>query len=155
MTHTWKISFGDAGAEVIQTGKDSYYFFQESISAVSEPVEVYEIAVSFHDAGALFSYLDYSQQDISQMLEVDPSTLSRWRKEDRKLTKILTKSILEMDQVIAKGIRIFGSEELLSQWLHTSNSSLGGQKPASLMKSPYGTDRVNEAMEAMSWGSIL
>lgn len=71
------------------------------------------------------------------MLEVDPSTLSRWRKEDRKLTKILTKSILEMDQVIAKGILIFGTKELLSQWLHTENTSLTNQKPSVLMKIPF------------------
>ena len=89
------------------------------------------------------------------MLEVDLSTLSRWRKEDRKLTKSLAKNILEMDQVIAKGVRIFGSEELLSQWLHTENSALGDQRPSTLMKSPYGVDRVDEAMEAMSWGFIL
>ena len=89
------------------------------------------------------------------MLEVDPSTLSRWRKEDRKLTKSLTKNILAMDQVIAKGVRIFGSEELLSQWLHTESIALGDQKPSTLIKSPYGVDRVDEAMEAMSWGSIL
>ncbi|TXE08046.1 antitoxin Xre/MbcA/ParS toxin-binding domain-containing protein [Algoriphagus aquimarinus] len=155
MTHTWKISFGEAGAETISTGHDSYYFFQEAISMVSEPAAVYDVAVSFHDTGEIFDFLDFTQQDVSEMLEVDPSTLSRWRKEDRKLTKMLTKSILEMDQVIAKGIRIFGTEELLSQWLHTENTSLGDQKPSLLMKSPYGVDRVDEAMEAMSWGSIL
>ncbi len=155
MTHTWKISFGEAAAETIRTGNDSYYFFQEAIAMVSEPAALYDVAVSFHDTGEIFDFLDYTQQDISDMLEVDPSTLSRWRKEDRKLNKILTKSILEMDQVIAKGIRIFGSEELLSQWLHAENTSLGGQKPSVLMKNPYGIDRVDEAMEAMSWGAVL
>ncbi|PZX58399.1 putative toxin-antitoxin system antitoxin component (TIGR02293 family) [Algoriphagus ratkowskyi] len=155
MTHTWKISFGKAGAETIRTGHDSYYFFQELLSMVSEPAAIYDVAVSFHDTGEIFDFLEFTQQDVSEMLEVDPSTLSRWRKEDRKLNKILTKNILEMDQVIAKGIRLFGTEELLSQWLHTENTSLGGQKPSTLMKSPYGVDHVDEAMEAMSWGAIL
>lgn len=155
MTHTWKISFGEARAETIRTGNDSYYFFQEAISMVSEPAAVYDVSVSFHDTGEIFDFLDFTQQEVSELLEVDPSTLSRWRKEDRKLTKMLTKSILDMDQVIAKGIRIFGSEELLSQWLHTENISLGDQKPSTLMKNPYGIDRVDEAMEAMSWGAIL
>ncbi|SFU07338.1 Protein of unknown function [Algoriphagus locisalis] len=155
MTHTWKISFGEAGAESIRTGNDSYYFFQETVSMVSEPAAVYDLAVSFHDTGEIFDFLDFTQQDVSEMLEVDPSTLSRWRKEDRKLTKMLTKSILDMDQVIAKGIQIFGSEELLSQWLHAENISLGAQKPSVLMKNPYGIARVDGAMEAMSWGAIL
>lgn len=155
MTHTWKISFGEEEAETVRTGSDSYYFFQQTISSVSEPAAVYNVAVSYHDTGELFDFLDFTQQDVSEMLEVDPSTLSRWRKEDRKLNKMLTKSILEMDQVIAKGIRIFGSEGLLSQWLHTENISLGNQKPSILMKNPYGIDRVDEAMEAMSWGAVL
>ncbi|REG83515.1 MbcA/ParS/Xre antitoxin family protein [Algoriphagus antarcticus] len=155
MTHTWKISFGEAGAEAIRTGNDSYYFFQEVISMVSEPAAVYDVAVSFQDTGEIFDFLEFTQQDVSEMLEVDPSTLSRWRKEDRKLTKMLSKNILEMDQVIAKGIRIFGSEELLSLWLQSENTSLGNQKPSTLMKNPYGIDRVDEAMEAMSWGAIL
>ncbi|RAI95017.1 antitoxin Xre/MbcA/ParS toxin-binding domain-containing protein [Algoriphagus yeomjeoni] len=155
MTHTWKISFGEAGAKTIHTGNDSYYFFQEAISMASEPAAVYDLAVTFQDTGEIFDFLDFTQQDVSDMLEVDPSTLSRWRKEDKKLNKILTKSILDMDQVIAKGIRIFGSEELLSQWLQSENISLGDQKPATLMKNPYGIARVDEAMEAMSWGAIL
>lgn len=155
MTHTWKISFGEAGAESIHTGNNSYYFLQETLSTVSEPLAVYDVAVSFHDTGEIFDFLDFTQQDVSEMLEVDPSTLSRWRKEDRKLSKILTKNILEMDQAIAKGIRIFGSEELLSQWLQTENLSLGNQKPATIMKNPYGVARVDEAMEAMSWGAFL
>src|SRR5690606_7542802 len=104
MTHTWKISFGEAEAKVIHTGNDSYYFFKDSISIVGEPAAFYNVAVSFHDTGEIFDFLDFSQQDVSEMLEVDPSTLSRWRKEDKKLNKMLTKSILEMDQVIAKGI---------------------------------------------------
>ena len=43
MTNTWKISFGEAGAETIRTGNDSYYFFREAISLVSEPAAVYDV----------------------------------------------------------------------------------------------------------------
>lgn len=155
MTHTWKISFGEGSAETVQTGDDSYYFFREAVSLVSEPAAVYELAVPFHDTGRLFDFLHFTQHDVSEALEVDPSTLSRWRKEDKKLTRVLTKNILDIDQVIAKGIRIFGSEEQLSKWFQVENASLSNQKPAALMKSPYGIARVDEAMEAMSWGAVL
>jgi len=155
MIHTWKISIGEGSAETIQTGNDSYYFFKEAVSVVSEPEAVYGLAVAFHDTSELFDFLNYTQHDVSEALEVDPSTLSRWRKEDKKLTKVLTKNILDIDQVIAKGVRIFGSKELLSKWLQAENPSLGNQRPAALMKSPYGIARVDEAMEAMSWGAVL
>jgi uncharacterized protein (DUF2384 family) len=60
-----------------------------------------------------------------------------------------------MDQIIAKGIRIFGSEKLMSEWLHTPNAALSSQKPVDLLKNPYQISLVNQALEAISWGNIL
>lgn len=154
MTHTWRIRNGITDTATVQTGHDSYYFFQRVFSEVSEPISGYGFSVSFHETGELFDYLDFTQQDVSEMLEVDPSTLSRWRKEDKKLTKLLSKNILEMDQVIAKGVRIFGSQELFGRWLQTENLTLGNQKPATLMKNPYGVSQVGEVLESVSWGSV-
>jgi putative toxin-antitoxin system antitoxin component (TIGR02293 family) len=111
--------------------------------------------LDFKDTSVLFDFLEFTQADISELLEVDPSTLFRWKKDEKKLSKVLTKNILDMDKVIAKGIRIFGSEQALADWLQTSNSSLGNQKPAQVLKNPYGIELVDQAMEAMSWGAIL
>lgn len=155
MTHTWKISFGESNDQILETGKKPYHFFQDSPAVVNEPVEAYSSSLDFKETSALFDFLEYTQSDIADLLEVDPSTLFRWKKEDRKLTKVLTKNLLEMDQIIAKGIRIFGSEALLSEWLHTPNSSLGQQKPSVLLKNPYGIELVDQALEAISWGNIL
>lgn len=155
MMHSWKISFAGLGDQTLETGQKPYYFFQDSPALVGEAVETYAASLDFKETAILFDFLDFTQADISELLEVDPSTLFRWKKEDRKLTKILTKNLLEMDQIIAKGIRIFGSEALLSQWLHAPNPSLGHQKPAALLKNPYGIARVDEALEAISWGNIL
>lgn len=155
MTHTWKISFGESNDQIFETGQKPYYFFQESPAVVAEPVEAYSASLDFKETSVLFDFLEYTQSDIADLLEVDPSTLFRWKKEDRKLTKVLTKNLLEMDQIIAKGIRIFGSEALLSEWLHTPNLSLGHQKPSVLLKNPYGIELVDQALEAISWGNIL
>jgi len=155
MTHTWKISFGEFNDQILETGRIPYYFFRESPAVVNEPVEVYSNSLDFKETSILFDFLEYTQSDIADLLEVDPSTLFRWKKEDRKLTKILTKSLLEMDQIIAKGIRIFGSEALLSEWLHTPNLSMGQQKPSIILKNPYGIELVDQALEAISWGNIL
>jgi putative toxin-antitoxin system antitoxin component (TIGR02293 family) len=99
--------------------------------------------------------LDFTSQDVADLLEVDPSTLFRWKKDDRKLSKAITKNLLEMDQIIAKGIRIFGSEELMSEWLHTPNAALSSQKPVDLLKNPYQITLVDQALEAISWGNIF
>lgn len=139
----------------LDPGFGSYYFFHESDSRVEEEEALYEVPLVFGDTKPLFDFLAYSQADIAEVMEVDPSTLFRWKKEDKKLTKLLTKALKDMDKIIAKGIRIFGSEARFSDWLHTSNFALGDQKPADLMKNPYGMEKVDEALEAISWGNIL
>lgn len=155
MSQIWKIRFSESSPEVIKTGIRPYHFFQDSPSLVNESRESYGAVLDFHETGQFFEFLDFTTHDIAEVMEIDPSTLFRWKKEDRKLTKSLTKNLLEMDQIIAKGVRIFGSEELLSQWLHTPNSALGDQKPAHLLKNPYQISLVDQALEALSWGNIL
>lgn len=155
MSQTWKIRFTTSDPTTIETGLNTYHFFQESLSLVNEPKETYNLALDFHETSQFFDFLDFTTNDIAEVMEVDPSTLFRWKKEDRKLSKSLTKNLLEIDKIIAKGIRIFGSEILLSQWLNTPNSSLGNQKPAALLKNPYQISLVDEALEAISWGNIL
>lgn len=103
----------------------------------------------------LFDYLQFSQAEVAEVFEIDPSTLVRWKKEDRLLSRLLTKSIKDMDKIIAKGIRIFGTEALFQDWLQTTNEALGNQRPIDLMRSPYSVERIDQALEAMSWGNIL
>lgn len=61
----------------------------------------------------------------------------------------------DIDHIITKGIRIFGSEEKFKEWLHTTNQALGDKKPIELLKDPYGIEVVDNAIEAMSWGNIM
>jgi len=133
----------------------SQYFFKAPGDRVSEPSAYREISMSFADTKPLFEYLGYSQHEVAELMEVDPSTLSRWKKEDKILTRLLTKNIMDMDKIVFKGVRIFGSEALFSGWLHTSNVSLGDRIPADMMRDPYGVELVEEALESMSWGSFM
>ncbi|KPQ16024.1 MAG: toxin-antitoxin system TIGR02293 family antidote component [Algoriphagus marincola HL-49] len=154
MDQLWNIRFPDGSQQALSTGKSRHYFFQRMIDSVSEPAAIYETAFKYEDTKDFFDFLGFTQQDISEVMEVDPSTLFRWRKENRQLTKAITKNILEMDQVVAKGVRIFGSEPLFSEWLSTTNVSLGDRRPIDLLKTPYGVDQIDGALEGMSWGAF-
>ncbi len=156
MSQTWKINFPGSASAHLETGTQPYHFFSHQVSQVEEPRAPYGgVVLDFQETGSFFDFLDFTTHDIAEVMEIDPSTLFRWKKEDRKLTKALTKNLLEMDQIIAKGIRIFGTEDLLSQWLQSPNSALNGQKPATLLKNPYQIALVDQALEAISWGNIL
>lgn len=154
--HVWKIL--DSKGQVmdrVSIGAPSQYFFSHSASTAMEDLTHYGKAMDFKSTQPLFDFLGFNQQDVADMMEVDPSTLFRWKKEDKKLNKLLTKAILDMDKLVAKGIRIFGSEEQFSEWLNTSNDALGDQKPFDLIKDPYGLELLDDALEAMSWGNVL
>lgn len=131
------------------------YFFKVPTYRAAEPNPYLDDVISFSETKVLFDFLGYSQHEVAEVMEVDPSTLFRWKKEDKQLTRLLTKTIMDMDKIVAKGVRIFGTEALFSAWLHTSNHALGNKKPAEVMRNPYGLQLVDQALEAMSWGTFL
>jgi len=133
---------------------EEQYFFVPPLSTVEEP-SLLEKPFHLSETKVLFDYLQFSQAEVAEVLEVDPSTLVRWKKEDRLLSRLLTKAIKDMDKIIAKGVRIFGTEALFQNWLHTPNEAFGHQKPVDLMRSPYGVEQVDEVLEAISWGNFL
>jgi putative toxin-antitoxin system antitoxin component (TIGR02293 family) len=114
-----------------------------------------EAVLAFGQIKPMIKYLGYSQQEVANVLEVDPSTLSRWKKEDKPIGKLRSKTMYDIDHIITKGIRIFGSEENFKEWLHTTNYALGDKKPIELLKDPYGIELVDNAIEAMSWGNVM
>jgi putative toxin-antitoxin system antitoxin component (TIGR02293 family) len=155
MAAVWKIRWDEQRTESIEIPPKAYHFFTETPAIVAESQANYgEATLDFHETSLIFDYLDFNSAEIAELLEVDPSTLFRWKKEDRKLSKGISKRLLEIDLVLAKGIRIFGSEELLSEWLQLPNEALGQQKPIDLLKNPYQIAQVDQALESLSWGNV-
>jgi putative toxin-antitoxin system antitoxin component (TIGR02293 family) len=99
--------------------------------------------------------LGFRQKELADFLHVDASTITRWKKNETEIGILRAKIILDIDEIIAKGVRIFGSEADFKDWLASLNYSLGDQRPIELLKDPYGTEAVDEALEAISWGVYL
>lgn len=164
MSHLIAIHFhrspdGSSGYYILNDGVKSYlpkvpsrsgYFIPDDHTTVSEPQEYY-----YRQIDPIIQYLGYSQAEVATLLEVDPSTLSRWRKQDKSIGKLRTKAVSELDQLIAKGVRIFGSATAFREWLNTTNISLKDQKPVDLLKELDGFELVDEALDALSWGSVM
>lgn len=149
---SWKIS-GAQGKLVaeIRPVEQSQYFLEEQGQASSIAAEP---ELAYGRIKPMVRYLGYSQQELAEVLEVDPSTLFRW-KEDRSIGKLRSKTMYEIDHIISRGVRLFGSESHLKEWLNTTNYALGDRKPIELLKDPYGIELVENAMEAMAWGNVL
>lgn len=117
--------------------------------------------VLYSEAIPVFQYLGYSQKEIAEVLDINASTLSRWKnrwknnKKEEPLGKLQSKVVLEIDEVIAKGVKFFGSEEKFKNWLNAPNYALGNVPPLELLKDPYGIEVVENAIDGMSWGSFV
>lgn len=113
--------------------------------------------LSYYQAKPIFKFLGYSQKEVAEALDLNASTLSRWTKHDKDepLGKLQSKFVSDIDEVIAKGVKLFGSEENFKNWLNTPNYSLGDVKPIELLKNPYEIEIVDNAIEAMSWGNLM
>jgi putative toxin-antitoxin system antitoxin component (TIGR02293 family) len=148
----WKIKEEGKGAKEIEVGEERSYFFEEddlSQNMVKEPE-----ALSYSQVEPMLRFFGYNQKEAASFLEVDPATISRWKKTKNEIGKLRTKNMFEIDEIVAKGIRIFGSEENFKTWLSTKNHALGDNKPVELLKNPYGVEQVSEAINALSWGNF-
>ena len=131
----------------IRIDQQEHYFFQEEAR--------FKNGLSYDDIVPLIAFFGYNQLELSQFLDVNPSTISRWKSQNSDLGSLRSKNIVEVDKIIAKGIRIFGSAAGFQEWLHTTNTALGDVKPHDLLKNPFEVETVANTLEALSWGSYL
>lgn len=129
---------------------DNFYFLKNILkNKTAVPTLFYK------DIVPLINFLGFRQKDLADFLHVDASTITRWKKNETEIGILRAKIILDIDEIIAKGVRIFGSETDLKEWLASPNYALGDQIPLELLKDPFGTESVDEALEAISWGAYL
>jgi putative toxin-antitoxin system antitoxin component (TIGR02293 family) len=102
----------------------------------------------------LMTFLDLTTQEIADLTGVSQRTLSRW--DDDSIIGVLpSKNLVKVDALVHKGIEVFGSEDSFKSWLQQPNTALGDVKPIDLLPTPYGTELVDDAMEAMEYGNVM
>lgn len=102
----------------------------------------------------LVAFLDLPNDKVAALLGVSSRTLSRWD-DDSRIGSMASRTLLEVDRLSKKGISIFGDPGLFKSWLTQSNTAMGDIAPIELLTTPYGVELVEDALEAMEFGSIL
>lgn len=142
---------GKRRKELYVKNQNSYFYTgRTEASLVREPEPL-----NYSEVEPMLDFLEFNQKDAAIFLEVDPGTISRWKRNKNDIGKLRTRNLMNVDEIIAKGVRIFGNELLFKNWLQASNDALGNVKPVELLKDPYGVSQVEEAIDALSWGNYL
>lgn len=104
---------------------------------------------------AIQSYAPFSEQEWADYLDVSTKTLYRYRTAgEGRLKPIHSEKVLEITEVLQKGVDVFGTMEALNQWLRTPNHALGGDLPASLLKDTYGKAWVLDELVRIEHGIL-
>ncbi|WP_416446297.1 antitoxin Xre/MbcA/ParS toxin-binding domain-containing protein [Leeuwenhoekiella sp. A16] len=111
--------------------------------------------LAYSQALPVLDFLNLNQDEKAKILDVNPSTVSRWKSADGKLGILSSKMVYDIEELIEKGISVFGSEEKFINWLETDNYALGDDKPKELLQDPRGLELVDEALDALAWGSYI
>lgn len=99
----------------------------------------------------LSTMLSISMEKMSQLLHISHRTIQR--KNDSDLLNInSTEQVLEIADVISRGIEVFGSLDAFTSWLHSELRHLNYQKPIDYLDTSFGITLIKDALGRIEQG---
>lgn len=102
----------------------------------------------------LINYLELKVPDIAKAAAVSTSTVSRWEP-DTSIGVPGSGQFFRMDEIVRKGVDLFGGPDEFKGWLNLPNLALGNEIPAHLITSLIGVELVDEALDALHYGNVM
>lgn len=87
-------------------------------------------------------FTPFTENDWSGFLDISTKSLHRYKQVDKNFKPIESEKIIELAEVTAVGLEVFGSMEKFRGWLNTPNYALGNLEPIELLRDSYGKEMV-------------
>ncbi len=132
------------------------YFIESFKKAnnISQISEVVDYGIASKEIAPVVEYLGFKVPDIAKAAAVSVSTVNRWESET-SIGVAGTNQFFKIDEVIKKGVDLFGGPEEFKTWLDNPNMALGNQVPAKILSSQIGVELVDEALDALHFGTVM
>lgn len=101
----------------------------------------------------LASVMSIPMKEMAELLNLSYKTLGRKRNEDT-MDSLSSSLAIEMAQLVARGLSVFGDQDRLQRWLQRPNHALSGQTPLSLLNSPTGIRLVGSILTRIEEGIL-
>ncbi len=116
------------------------------------------IALGHHGVtkGALLNlakYLSFSMNQIAELLPITERTLQRYT-QSQHFNRAVSEQILQIAEVIAKGVEVFEDKNNFLTWMQQPNVALGNRPPISLLSSRFGTEMVLDELGRIEHGVV-
>ena len=101
----------------------------------------------------LAHFLSCSLHDLVTLLPVTERTLQRYTPQ-QPLNRTVSEHILQLAEVAARGVEVFGEHATFLAWLHHPNTALGHHTPTSLLNSRFGAEMVLDELGRLEHGIV-
>ena len=146
-----------AGQEKEYTIHMGYGYFIPAFQKAENMLQVAKVVengLRSEEITPILDYLGFKVSDIAKAAAVSVSTVSRWNPKT-SIGVPGSNQFFRIDQVIRKGVDLFGGLEDLKGWLQSPNLALGNAVPVQLLTSGIGVEMVDEASDALHFGNVL
>jgi putative toxin-antitoxin system antitoxin component (TIGR02293 family) len=125
------------------------YLSDEAQSMVGEPEVMY--ATSFND---MITVANYDKDFAADLLDVSYKTITRYQKENKKLSPLQSEFILKTIVLYNKGEKVFGSSESFTQWLKKPAFGLGNRTPTTFITTVTGINYILDELNRIAHGDL-
>ena len=99
----------------------------------------------------LSQYLGITMDKMSTLLHTSHRNIQR--KDDNELLDVYkSERVIEITQIVSRGLGLFGTADNLQQWLHSSIMALGGKKPIDLLDTSFGVRMILKLLGRIEYG---
>jgi putative toxin-antitoxin system antitoxin component (TIGR02293 family) len=101
----------------------------------------------------LTKYLSFTLNQISELLPISERTVQRYPR-GKHFNRAISEQILQIAEVAAKGVDVFGSKDDFLAWMKQQNVALGKKTPISLLSSRFGAQMVLDEIGRIEHGVV-
>ena len=127
--------------------------FQHAENLV-QVADLVEKGIPSKEIQPIVKFLEFKVSEIAKAAAVSASTVSRWAP-TTSIGVPGSSQFFKIDELIRKGVDLFGGLEEFKSWLDTPNTALGNVVPAKLISSLIGVELIDEALDALNYGNVL
>ncbi|HUM46517.1 MAG TPA: DUF2384 domain-containing protein [Chitinophagales bacterium] len=96
-------------------------------------------------------HLSISMSKMSELLHTSQRTFQRKKKNDI-MSPYISEQTIEIAQIVARGIEIFGTKEEFNNWLGTPLLAFGNQPPLNYLDTTFGTQFILKELGRLQHG---
>jgi putative toxin-antitoxin system antitoxin component (TIGR02293 family) len=139
---------------VVESGFGYFIGSFRKATHITQISEVVDKGIASKEIQPVIQYLGFKVSEIAKAAAVSPSTVNRWDPET-SIGVAGTNQFFKIDEIIKKGVDLFGGPDEFKSWLDSPNLSLGNQVPGKILTSNIGVELIDEALDALHFGTVM